>query len=69
VAAGGTVEVWQMQNDADVVANPGPHRRIEGTGDFNADGKADILLQKDYGDVAVWEMNGGGQISQIHRGR
>ena len=36
---------------------------VEGTGDFNDDGKSDIVLQNSNGSVAVWEMNGG-QISQ-----
>ena len=56
-----------MQNDAfvsgHVVANPGPLAG-DGTGDFNDDGHTDVLLQNDNGDVAVWEMNGSGQISQ-----
>jgi hypothetical protein len=64
----GTVAVWQMQNDAlvsgDVVADPGPSWHIEGTGDFNADGHTGIVLQHNNGDVAIWEINGGGQISQ-----
>ena len=46
----GTVEVWQMQSatfvSGDVVANPGPHWHVKGTGDFNADGQTDMLLQK-----------------------
>jgi FG-GAP repeat len=41
-----------------VVANPGPARRVLGTGDFNSDGKPDIVLQNNNGAVAVWDMNG-----------
>jgi FG-GAP-like repeat len=31
---------------------------VVGTGDFNADGKSDILWRDSSGDVAVWLMNG-----------
>jgi hypothetical protein len=38
---------------------PGPNWVAKGTGDFNADGHSDIVLQNTQsGDVAVWEMNG-----------
>jgi len=63
----GSVAVWQMQGATllcgNVVANPGTSWHVEGTGDFNGDGKTDIALQNDNGSVAVWEMSGG-QISQ-----
>jgi hypothetical protein len=29
-----------------------------GTGDFNGDGRSDILWQNDSGEAAIWEMNG-----------
>jgi hypothetical protein len=29
-----------------------------GTGDYNNDGKSDILWQNSSGAVAIWEMNG-----------
>jgi hypothetical protein len=41
-----------------VVADPGPNWHAIGTGDFNADGHSDILLQNTNGSVAIWEMNG-----------
>ena len=31
---------------------------IQGTADFDGDGKGDILWRNDNGAVAVWEMNG-----------
>jgi hypothetical protein len=31
---------------------------IVGTGDFNGDGNADVLLQNTNGEVGMWEMNG-----------
>ena len=43
---------------ATVVGNPGTSWHVIGTGDFNGDGKSDILWQNDNGAVAIWEMNG-----------
>ena len=37
---------------------PGRAGKAIGTGDFNGDGKADILWQNDDGQAAIWEMNG-----------
>jgi hypothetical protein len=31
---------------------------VVGTGDFNGDGKSDILWHDSNGNVAIWEMNG-----------
>ena len=41
-----------------VGANPGPSWHVEGTGDFNGDGKSDILWQHDSGQAAIWTMDG-----------
>jgi hypothetical protein len=38
--------------------NPGPSWHVEGTGDYNGDGKSDILWQSDDGTPAIWFMNG-----------
>lgn len=40
------------------VGNPGPSWHVMGIGDYNNDGKSDILLQSSSGDVAIWEMDG-----------
>ena len=45
-------------SQSSVVSNPGPAWHVEGTGDFNTDGKTDIVLQNNNGAVAVWDMNG-----------
>ena len=37
-----------------VGANPGPRWHVKGTGDFNGDGKSDILWQNDSGTPAIW---------------
>jgi hypothetical protein len=36
-----------------------------GIGDFDGNGRADILFQNDTGDVAVWQTNGAGALSAI----
>jgi hypothetical protein len=41
-----------------VLPNPGKQWSAIGTGDFNGDGNADILFQKDNGTPMIWEMNG-----------
>jgi hypothetical protein len=40
------------------MANPGPSWHVAGAGDFDGDGKADILWQNDDGTPAIWLMNG-----------
>ena len=38
--------------------NPGPSWQIKGSGDFNGDGKSDIVWQHDSGLPAIWTMDG-----------
>ena len=38
--------------------NPGPTWHIKGTGDFNGDGKSDIIWQGDDGTASIWLMDG-----------
>jgi FG-GAP-like repeat len=49
----GQLSIWKMHGTnaiaRDPVANPGSSWRTVGTGDFNGDGKADILLQNTKG--------------------
>src|SRR5262249_28043188 len=71
---------WQM-NGTTVLAsyllpNPaapaGTAWKEIGTGDFNGDGKADILWQNTNGTPAIWLMNSASQIGGAvlpHRGR
>ena len=35
-----------------------PSRTIQGVGDFNGDGKADILWRHTSGSLYIWELNG-----------
>jgi hypothetical protein len=44
--------------DGALVVNPGPSWHVAGTGDFNGDGKADILWQNSDGTPVIWLMNG-----------
>jgi hypothetical protein len=54
--------IWEMNGTSiiggAVLPNSGPSWRIIGTGDFNGDGKSDILWQNTDGLPFMWEMNG-----------
>jgi FG-GAP-like repeat len=59
----GRVALWEINgsgqiSESSVVSNPGPNWHVAGTGDFNNDGKTDIVLQNENGSVRVWEMQG-----------
>jgi hypothetical protein len=45
------------------VANLGLDWNIVGTGDFGGDGKDDVLLRNDSGQVVIWQMNGAQIVS------
>jgi hypothetical protein len=55
-------------SEANVGANPGPSWKLIGTGDFNGDGKSDLLWQNTDGQPAIWEMNGTNVISAANVG-
>ena len=64
----GACYVWEMGTDGQTIKaggfiggfdGPGAKWQVKGTGDFNGDGKSDILLQyADTGAVYVWELDG-----------
>ena len=64
----GAIYVWQMGDDGLTIKaggfiggydGPGSKWQVKGAGDFNGDGKSDILLQyADNGACYVWEMDG-----------
>ena len=43
--------------------NPGPSWQVKGSGDFNGDGKSDILWQGSDGMPAIWLMDGTTAVS------
>jgi hypothetical protein len=65
----GVLAIWEMNGTQIKAADyirmgsaalkaPGPDWHAENTGDFDGDGKADILWRTDSGVLAVWEMDG-----------
>ena len=50
-------------------SNPGPSWHIKDTGDFNDDGRSDILWQNDNGTPAIWLMDGMNPIAQAAGGQ
>ncbi len=40
------------------IGNPSTAWQIVSTGDYDGDGKGDILWRNTNGDVAIWEING-----------
>jgi len=61
----GQAAIWEMNGTTQIPGgsqrgglNPGSPWHVEGTGDFNNDGRADILWQNTDGTPAIWLMNG-----------
>ena len=65
----GSLAIWLMNgtaiksagyvnNGAAAVGAPGPDWHIERLGDYDGDGKNDLLWRTDLGSLAIWEMNG-----------
>ena len=51
------------RNATKIRPNPGPNWKAIGTGDFNGDGRSDILWQNtNTGQASIWEMNGSSLI-------
>jgi hypothetical protein len=60
------VALWELNGTSiiggGVIANPGAGWRVASVGDFNDDGRSDILWQNSSGAVVIWEMNGASVI-------
>ena len=60
----GNVAIWEMNGTTvlnpatSFVANVANNWSVFGNGDYNGDGKSDILWHDGSGNVAIWEMNG-----------
>jgi VCBS repeat-containing protein len=65
----GALAIWEMNGTQIKAADylkiggsnvgiPGHDWHVIGTGDFDGDGKGDLLWQTDSGALAIWEMNG-----------
>ena len=57
----GTIQEWLgldnggfADNASHVNVNPGTNWHVEGTGDFNGDGRSDVLLRNDQGTLHEW---------------
>jgi hypothetical protein len=50
------------------LGNPGPSWHVLGTGDYNRDGRSDLLFQSSSGEVDLWEMNGTSVIAAASLG-
>jgi hypothetical protein len=72
--ANGQLAIWYVSdmiafgaglitNGSGQTINPGPAWKAVGVGDFNGDGKADILLRNVDGQPAIWLMDGTREIS------
>jgi hypothetical protein len=63
------VVIWEMNGGAILAAvggwAVGNDWTIDGTGDFNGDGKTDILWRNTNGTVVIWEMNGGAVLAAV----
>lgn len=65
----GTLAIWKMdgtqikgadylRSGSAIVRTPGSDWHIVGTGDFDGDGKGDLLWRTNSGALAIWEMDG-----------
>jgi len=67
----GELAIWYMNGitqTAGVPINPptvDPQWQVVGVGDFNRDGRPDLIWQDTLGNISTWRMNGAQQISGV----
>jgi glucose/arabinose dehydrogenase len=65
----GTLAIWELDGTqikaadyfrigSTIIKTPGSDWHIVGTGDFDGDGRGDLLWRTDDGSLAIWEMDG-----------
>jgi FG-GAP-like repeat len=63
----GIIGQGKITDNNGTIINPVPIQgwHVVGTGDFNRDGKSDILLQKGTDEIDIWLMNGTERIGEL----
>jgi hypothetical protein len=69
----GQIALWHLAKDGTIDGEAYPHRltpdwKVVGSGDFNGDKRADLLLRRNDGQVGIWYMKGGRILQEVFPG-